>query len=91
MRIKDSFFVGELAEGIKLVPADPRYHFFVSANDSAAFLLRCLKDDSGKKGITKKELLQKLLEEYDVAPERAEKDMDKLLDELRSLGALEEE
>ena len=91
MRIKDSFLLAELADGIKLVPADPQYHFFVSANNSAAFLLRCLKDDSGKKGITKQELLQRLLEEYDVAPERAERDLDKLLDELRTLGALEEE
>ena len=43
-----------------------------------------------KEGTTKEELLQKLADTYDAPVEKLEADLDKILEKLRSIDAIEE-
>lgn len=57
----------------------------VTTNEVGAFLWECLSQE-----ISYEELVQKLMDEYEVEPETAAKDTQSFLDELRAHGLLAE-
>lgn len=57
----------------------------VTTNEVGAFLWECLSQE-----ISYEELVQKLMDEYEVEPETAAKDTQRFLDELRAHGLLAE-
>ena len=57
----------------------------VRSNKTAAFVVDQLKEDT-----TKEKIVAAMLERYDVSEERVSADVDKILDTLRSIGALDE-
>lgn len=88
MRIKDGFtlrtMLGEnivVGEGL----AQVNFNKLITLNETAAFLW---KEVSGKE-FTKEDLVQLLLDNYEVEEERASADVDKLLDTWRQEGIVE--
>ena len=57
----------------------------VRSNKTAAFVVDQLKEEA-----TKEKIVAAMLEKYEVTEERASADVDKILEKLRSIGALEE-
>jgi hypothetical protein len=88
MKIKEGFtlrtMLGEnivVGEGL----AQVNFNKLITLNETAAFLW---KEVSGKE-FTKEDLVQLLLDNYEVEEERASADVDKLLDTWRQEGIVE--
>ncbi|MBQ9890848.1 MAG: PqqD family protein [Firmicutes bacterium] len=57
----------------------------VRSNKTAAFVVDQLKNDT-----TKEKIVAAMLEKYEVSAEQAGADVDRILEKLRSIGALDE-
>lgn len=87
MKVKDGFELTELGGDFMLIPTGDNIVKFggsVVLNDVSAFLL-----DKMKAPVTRDELLELLLAEYDVERERAAEDLDKILNTFSEMGILE--
>lgn len=86
MKIKDDFYMKEVA-GLNVVVATgdtaENMNSMINLNETATFLWRQLEND-----ITKKELIKKLTQEYDVDYERASKSVDNFIEKLDEIGCI---
>lgn len=57
----------------------------VRSNETAAYIIDCLKED-----ISREELLNKLCARYDAPAELIDRDLERVLESLRRIGALDE-
>lgn len=65
---------------------DTEFKGIVKNNDTAAYIIECLKEDT-----TINDIVDKIIEEYDVTDKkRVEKDVKDVIDKLKSIGAIEE-
>jgi len=74
MKIKKDFILRKVADSYVVVPVGKLtldFNGIINLNETGAFLFGLLQ-----KGAEKEELLQKMLEEYDVTPEKAAADID---------------
>ncbi len=88
MKIKDSFLMKTVAGKIIVVPvgnATLDFNAVVSLNDSGAFLFSLLQ----QKDCTEDELIEALLDEYDVSREIAEKDIARFIEKITDAGMME--
>ena len=77
MKIKDNFILRKVADSYVVVPVGKLtldFNGIINLNETGAFLFGLLQ-----KGAERDELVEKMLAEYDVERERAEKDIDKLM------------
>ena len=86
MKLKDGFITHEM-DGKQLLVGAGRTGFagMVKSNQTAAFLVDLLKTETSRE-----QLLASMLEKYNVAEDVASRDLDKVLETLRSIGALDE-
>ena len=87
MRIKDGFLLRETAGKYIVLPLGGELDLgsLITLNETGAFLWRLLEN-----GASREELVEALLEEYDVDKERAKKDLDALLAKMNAVGVLED-
>ena len=80
-------FLTYVTDGEQLMVATDTKKFsgLVRSNKTAADIVDCLKKDS-----TKEEIIQTMLEKYEVDEKRLEEDVEKVLEILRGIGALDE-
>lgn len=82
-------FVTYQTEGKQLMvaagPAAKLFHGMVRSNETAAFIVNCLKKET-----TAEEIADKLCENYDVDKQTALADVEKIIAQLRSIGAVDE-
>ena len=87
MKLKDSFVTHDIDDTQFLIPlSQGGFSGFLRSNATAAFIINCLKKDTTEEKIT-----NALLQEYDANRETVSADVRRVLDELRSIGALEKE
>ncbi len=87
MKIKDNFILREIAGSYVVVPVGDLSLDFsgvITLNETGAFLFERLQ-----KGAEREELLQALLEEYNVTPEKAAADLDIFLKKVSDADVLE--
>ena len=88
MKLKKGF-VTYNTDGSQLMvaagPASKLFHGMVRSNETAAFIIDCLKKET-----TQDELVKKMTDTYDVPQETAQKDIEKVISTLRSIGAIDE-
>ena len=87
MKLKEGFITHTLQGQQMMVAAGPAAKPFrgvVRSNESAAFIIDCLKDET-----TEQEITAKLCAEYDVSAERAANGVRRVLEQLRGIGAIE--
>lgn len=87
MRLKDGFITYNTGDENLLVAtgeAGKSFNGIVRNNETAAFIAELLKNE-----ITEDEIVNKILEEYDVDEKTARKDVKKLLDTFKREGFLE--
>ena len=87
MKLKDGFITHNTRDENLLVAtgeAGKSFNGIVRNNETAAFIAELLKNE-----ITEDEIVNKILEEYDVDEKTARKDVKKLLDTFKREGFLE--
>ncbi len=87
MKIKNDFILRKVADSYVVVPVNSMtldFNGIVNLNETGAFLFDILQ-----KGTDKQELLDKMLAEYDVAPEKAESDINSFIEKLKDADMLE--
>ena len=86
MKLKDGFITHESdGEQIMVAAGEVRFSGMVRSNKTAAFSVDCLKEETAKE-----QIVEKLVAAYDAPKEVIEKDVQKILDSLRSIGALDD-
>ena len=86
MKLKDGFITHEgNEEHITVTVGNTAFNGMVRSNKTAGFIVECLKKD-----VTKEDIVEKMLEKYDADRERIEADVEKILDRLRSIGAIDD-
>ena len=85
-RIKDGLNTHEGAEEHNTDPAGGlSFSGMVRSNQTAGFIVECLKDE-----VTEEEIIEKMLAKYDAPREQITKDVEDVLAKLRGIGAVEE-
>lgn len=87
MKISDGYILRTVAGKniVVSVGADTNFSGMLTLNDTGVFFWELLKND-----ITKEDMLEKVLDEYDVDSQTASEDIDEFLNKLRDKGILEE-
>ena len=88
MKVKTGFLVREIADCHIVVPIGERLIEFkgiMTLNDTGNFLWKCLSDD-----ISRSQLLDSILDEYEIDEATAKADLDEFLHVARESGVLEE-
>lgn len=87
IKIKEGFMLREVAGSYAVVPvgkASLQFKGMITLNETGAFLWKHLA-----LGIEKEELLNKMLEEYDVEASEASKHIDQFIKKLEESGIIE--
>lgn len=87
MKIKKDFILRKVADSYVVVPVGKLtldFNGIINLNETGAFLFGLLQE-----GAEKEELLRKMLEEYDVTPEKAAADIDVFLKKVEEADVLE--
>lgn len=88
MKIKNGFAKRNIAGSEIVVPVGKNavdFNGMITLNESGAFFWDCLKDDT-----TPEEVAKKVVEVYDVAPEKALIDVKNFISMLRENGLIED-
>ena len=86
MKLKDNFITQDIEDTQFLVPVGAEaFKGIVRSNSTAAFIVNCLKKDT-----TEEIILDAMCDKYDAPRERIAADVRKILQTLRTIGALEE-
>ena len=86
MKLKEGFITHQIEDTQFMVAAGEAAKCFrglIRSNETAAFIVECLKCET-----TEEEIVGKLLSEYDVSEETAAKDVHAILKKLQGIGAL---
>ena len=87
MKIKKDFILRKVADSYVVVPVGKLtldFNGIINLNESGAFLFEILQ-----KGAEREELIENLLAEYDVSPEKAAADVDKFIQKAKDADVLE--
>lgn len=87
MKIKEDFILRKVADSYVVVPVNNMsldFNGIINLNETGAFLFRLLQI-----GANREELLSKLLDEYEVTPQKAEKDIDLFIEKVKDADILE--
>ena len=87
MQIKDNFLLRKVADSYVVVPVGKLtldFNGIITLNETGAFLFEQLQ-----KGAEREDLIENLLKEYDVDPEKAAADIDVFLEKVKDADVLE--
>lgn len=87
MKLKEGFVTHSLLGRDVMVavgPAAKTFRGIAEANDSAAFIIEQLKNET-----TEEKIVEALMSEYDVGAETAKRDVSAIVEKLRSIGAID--
>lgn len=85
MKLKETFITHTTNNEQILVDTSGKFSGIVRNNNTAAFIVDCLKEETSVE-----EIINKMIEEYDAPLEDIKKGVDDVLDTLRKVGALDE-
>lgn len=86
MKLKEGFVTHEMGgEQIMVATGSVNFAGLVRSNPTAAFIVECLKEST-----TREQIIEKMLDKYDVSREIVSADVDKILAVLQSINALDD-
>ena len=86
MKIKDTFILSEIGDSFVVVPTGADtvdLNTMITLNETGAFLWQKLCDEKEKE-----ELINEILNEYDIDRETVTNDVEEFIEKLRTIGAL---
>lgn len=87
MKLKTGFITHKVGKEQMMVAAGPAariFHGMVRSNETAAFIIDCLKKDT-----TEEAIVNAMAERYDAPRETIEQDVHQVIAQLQGIGALE--
>ena len=87
MKLKKGFITHRVGKEQMMVAAGPAaksFHGLVRSNESAAFIVDCLKQET-----TEDAIVEAMLERYEAPRETVERDVHRIVERLQEIGALE--
>ncbi len=87
MKLKTGFITHNVGKEQMMVAAGPAgktFHGLVRSNETAAFIVNCLKKET-----TEEAIVDAMLEQYEAPRERIAGDVHRIVEKLREIGALE--
>ncbi len=86
MKLKDAFISKRIQNDVIVVSTEKDiFNGIVNANESAGFIIECLKADT-----TREEIIEKMIKKYDASVEIITADVDKVIESLRGINAIDE-
>lgn len=86
MKLKEGFVTHEMGgQQIMVATGAANFAGMVRSNPTAGFIVDCLKES-----VTREQIIDRMLEKYDVERNVVAADVDKILAKLRSINALDE-
>ena len=86
MKLRDGFITHTSnGEHITVTAGNTAFNGMIRSNRTAGFIVECLKGD-----VTKADIISKMLEKYDAPREVIEKDVEKILEQLEAIGAIDD-
>ena len=86
MKIADGFLLHNNDEDTMLVSTgETDFSGLVRSNSSAGFILKCLENETNED-----EIVAKMQQHWDVTEELARRDVRKVVDQLRGIGAIDD-
>jgi len=86
MRLRDGFITHEsVGEHITVTAGNTAFNGMIRSNQTAGFIVECLKSE-----VTKEDIITKMLEKYDAPRALIEKDVEKILEQLKTIGAIDD-
>lgn len=85
MKLKKEFISHSANGENMMIDVSGKFSGLVKINSTANYIVNLLKDD-----ITEKQIIENMLSKYDVSQEQLSKDVRKVIESLRSIGALDE-
>lgn len=85
MKLKDAFLTHYSDKEQVMVDISGEFSGVVRSNPTASFIVECLKDET-----TECEIVEKMLSKYDAPVEIITEDVQKILNTLRKIGAINE-
>ncbi len=86
MKLKPGFVTHNVGKEQMMVAAGPAarsFHGLVRSNETAAFIINCLKKETSEEAI-----VEAMLAEYEAPRETVEQDVHRIVEKLREIGAL---
>ncbi len=87
MKLKNGFIthnVGKTQMMVATGAASTAFHGLVRSNETAAFIVNCLKQET-----TEQKIVEAMLKEYDAPAEVIARDVHSVVEKLQGIGALE--
>lgn len=87
MKIKEDLILRKVADSYVVVPVNNMsldFNGIINLNETGAFLFELLQN-----GADREELISKLLDEYEVTEQKAEKDIDLFIEKVKGADILE--
>ena len=85
MKLKNNFITHEIGDDqILIATGNTDFNGMVKSNKTAAFIINCLKEDT-----TKEEIISRMMNKYDADKKIIEADVDKILNVLYEIDAVE--
>ncbi len=85
MKLKKEFITHTMGDEQLMISAGGSFNGMVRSNKTAAFIIDMLKRE-----VTRGEIISAMLENYDAEESVISADVDRILDSLRSIGAIDE-
>ena len=86
MKLKNGFITHESkGNHVTVTTGSTSFNGLINSNTTAGFIVECLKDD-----VTTEEIIEKMFERYDAPKEVITEDVEKILDILRGIGAIDD-
>lgn len=86
MKLKDSFVTKTIKNKTLMVSTEKEvFNGIINTNDSAGFIIECLKTDT-----TREDIIEKMLNKYNASVEIITEDVDKVINVLKGIDAIDE-
>lgn len=85
MKLKESFVTHKNKDDYMMIDASGKFAGLIHSNATTAFIVDCMRTET-----TREEIIQKMLDKYDADETDVAKDVDKIINALKSIGAVDE-
>ena len=85
MKLKESFITHKNKDDYMMIDASGEFAGIIHSNATTAFIVECLRTET-----TREEIIQKMLDKYDADETEVAGDVDKIINALKSIGAVDE-
>ncbi|MGN1202404.1 MAG: PqqD family protein [Eubacterium sp.] len=85
MKLKESFVTHKNKDDYMMIDASGKFAGLIHSNATTAFIVECLGTET-----TREEIIQKMLDKYDAEETDVARDVDKIINALKSIGAVDE-